>query len=69
MFIGSLDYGLSNELIALRDLAHQFASKEIKDLASEIDQKNEFPNQKKDFYNVELVISDSIWFKAKQIIL
>jgi isovaleryl-CoA dehydrogenase len=45
MFIGSLDYGLSNELIALRDLAHQFASKEIKDLASEIDQKNEFPNQ------------------------
>ena len=45
MFIGSLDYGLSNELIALRDLAHQFASKEVKDLASEIDQKNEFPNQ------------------------
>ena len=45
MFIGSLDYGLSNELIALRDLAHQFSSKEIKDLASEIDQKNEFPNE------------------------
>ena len=33
MFIGSLDYGLSNELIALRDLDNHFARKEIKDLA------------------------------------
>jgi len=45
MFVGSLDFGLSKELAALRDLANQFATKEIKDIAHSIDQENEFPNQ------------------------
>jgi len=45
MFMGSLDFGLSKELAALRDLANQFATKEIKDIAYSIDQENEFPNQ------------------------
>lgn len=45
MFMGSLDFGLSKELAALRDLANQFATKEIKDIAHSIDQENEFPNQ------------------------
>ena len=45
MFMGSLDFGLTKELAALRDLANKFASKEIKDIAHSIDQENEFPNQ------------------------
>ena len=45
MFMGSLDFGLSEELAALRDLANQFATREIKDIAHFIDQENEFPNQ------------------------
>ena len=45
MFMGSLDFGLSKELAALRDLANQFATKEIKDIAHSIDQENEFPHQ------------------------
>ena len=45
MFMGSLDFGLTKELAALRDLANQFATKEIKDNAHSIDQENEFPNQ------------------------
>ena len=45
MFMGSLDFGLTKELGALRDLANQFATKEIKDIAHSIDQENEFPNQ------------------------
>ena len=45
MFMGSLDFGLTEELAALRDLANQFATKEIKDIAHSIDQENEFPNQ------------------------
>ena len=43
--MGSLDFGLTKELAALRDLANQFATKEIKDIAHSIDQENEFPNQ------------------------
>ena len=45
MFMGSLDFGITKELVALRDLANQFATKEIKDIAHSIDQENEFPNQ------------------------
>ena len=45
MFMGSLDFWLTKELAALRDLANQFATKEIKDIAHSIDQENEFPNQ------------------------
>ena len=45
MFMGSLDFGLTEELAALRDLANHFATKEIKDIAHSIDQENEFPNQ------------------------
>ena len=45
MFMGSLDFGLTKELADLRDLANQFATKEIKDIAHSIDQENEFPNQ------------------------
>ena len=45
MFMGSLEFGLTKELVALRDLANQFATKEIKDIAHSIDQENEFPNQ------------------------
>ncbi len=43
MFSGSLDFGLSEELDALRDMVHQFASQEISPRASIIDSENEFP--------------------------
>ena len=41
--MGSLDFGLGNELDALRKLAYQFATREILPRASIIDTENEFP--------------------------
>ena len=43
MFAGSLDFGLGEELDALRDMVFQFATREILPRASIIDIENEFP--------------------------
>ena len=43
MFAGSLDFGLGQELDALRDLVCQFSTREILPRAASIDSKNEFP--------------------------
>ncbi len=43
MFTGSLDFGLGEELDALRNMVHQFATQEILPRASLIDSQNEFP--------------------------
>ena len=43
MFTGSLDFGLGEELDALRKMVHQFATQEILPRASLIDSQNEFP--------------------------
>ncbi len=43
MFTGSLDFGLGDELDALRNMVHQFATQEILPRASLIDSQNEFP--------------------------
>ena len=43
MFTGSLDFGLGDELDALRNMVYQFATKEILPRASLIDSQNEFP--------------------------
>ena len=43
MFTGSLDFGLGDELDALRNMVYQFANQEILPRASLIDSQNEFP--------------------------
>ena len=43
MFAGSLDFGLGQELDALRDLVCEFSTREILPRAASIDSKNEFP--------------------------
>lgn len=43
MFTGSLDFGLGDELDALRNMVYQFATQEILPRASLIDSQNEFP--------------------------
>jgi len=43
MFTGSLDFGLGEELDALRNMVYQFATQEILPRASLIDSQNEFP--------------------------
>lgn len=43
MFNASMSFGLSEEIEALRDMTHRFAQERIKPLATETDQKNEFP--------------------------
>ena len=43
MFAGSLDFGLGDELDALRKMVYQFATREILPRASIIDTENEFP--------------------------
>ena len=40
-----MDFALSEEQQELRDLTHQFAEKEIRPVASEFDEKNEFPHE------------------------
>ena len=43
MFAGSLDFGLGDDLDALRNMVYQFATREILPRASIIDIENEFP--------------------------
>jgi isovaleryl-CoA dehydrogenase len=45
MFMKSLNFGLPDEVEALRDMVHRFAQDRIAPLASEIDRSNEFPAQ------------------------
>jgi acyl-CoA dehydrogenase len=39
-----MDFSLSDEQLELKDLTHQFAEKEIRPVAGEFDEKNEFPH-------------------------
>ena len=43
MFTKSLNFGLPEEVEALRDMVHRFAQERIAPLAAEIDRSNEFP--------------------------
>lgn len=43
MFYASMNFGLSEEIEALREATHKFAQERIKPLAQEIDKSNEFP--------------------------
>ncbi|TWG99358.1 isovaleryl-CoA dehydrogenase [Mesorhizobium sp. J18] len=43
MYMHSMNFGLGEEIDALRDLAHRFAQERIAPLAAEIDCSNEFP--------------------------
>ena len=43
MFLGTLDFGIGQELEALRDTVFEFSKKEIAPRSSEIDKDNEFP--------------------------
>ena len=43
MYMHSMNFGLGDEIEALRDLAHRFAQEKIAPLAAEIDRSNEFP--------------------------
>ena len=43
MFYASMNFGLSDEIEALREATHKFAQERIKPLAAEIDKSNEFP--------------------------
>jgi isovaleryl-CoA dehydrogenase len=44
MFMKSLNFGLPEEVEALRDMVHRFAQDRIAPIAEEIDRTNEFPN-------------------------
>ncbi len=39
-----MDFGLSEDLLELKELTHQFAKNEIRPVAAEFDEKNEFPH-------------------------
>lgn len=43
MYTQALDFGLDEDVAALRDLVHRFAQEKIAPLAAEIDRSNEFP--------------------------
>ena len=43
MFYASMNFGLGDEIEALREVTHKFAQERIKPLAAEIDKTNEFP--------------------------
>ena len=43
MYMNTLDFGLSEDIGALRDLARRFAQERIAPLAAEIDRSNDFP--------------------------
>ncbi len=43
MFMKSLNFGLPEEVEALRDMVHRFAQDRIAPIANEIDRTNEFP--------------------------
>jgi isovaleryl-CoA dehydrogenase len=53
MFTTGMNFNLGEETEALRDMAHRFSQTEIKPLAEEIDQTNEFPR-------------DPLWMKLGQ---
>ncbi|MEN8222493.1 MAG: acyl-CoA dehydrogenase family protein [Acidobacteriota bacterium] len=40
-----MDFGLSEDLLELKELTHQFAKNEIRPVAGEFDEKNEFPDE------------------------
>ena len=40
-----MDFGLSEDLLELKELTHQFAKNEIRPVAAEYDEKNEFPHE------------------------
>ena len=40
-----MDFGLSEDLLELKELTHQFAKNEIRAVAAEFDEKNEFPHE------------------------
>ena len=44
MFHASMNFGLGDEIEALREATHKFAQERIKPLAAEIDRTNEFPS-------------------------
>lgn len=44
MYTHSLDFGLGEDIEALRDMVRRFAQERIAPIAAEIDQSNEFPN-------------------------
>jgi len=43
MYTQALDFGLNEDVAALRDLVHRFAQEKVAPLAAEIDRSNEFP--------------------------
>src|SRR5690606_40278018 len=43
MYTHSMNFGLGEEIEALRDLAHRFAQEKIAPLAADIDRSNEVP--------------------------
>jgi isovaleryl-CoA dehydrogenase len=44
MYDNTLDFGLGEEIDALRDMVRRFARERIAPVAAEIDRSNEFPN-------------------------
>lgn len=44
MFLHTMNFDLGEDINALREMTHRFAQERIKPMATEIDQKNEFPN-------------------------
>ena len=56
MFYASMNFGLGEEIEALREATHKFAQERIKPLAQEIDKSNEFPMHLwKEFGNMGLL--------------
>ncbi|MFC5583925.1 isovaleryl-CoA dehydrogenase [Nitratireductor kimnyeongensis] len=43
MYTGSMNFGLGEDIDALREMAHRFAQEKIAPLAADIDESNEFP--------------------------
>ncbi len=43
MYISNFNHGLSEEIVALRDMVRQFAQREIAPIAQDIDKNNHFP--------------------------
>ncbi len=45
MFLHTMNFDLGEDINALREMTHRFAQERIKPMATEIDLKNEFPNE------------------------
>ncbi|MGB1009983.1 MAG: acyl-CoA dehydrogenase family protein, partial [Thiolinea sp.] len=43
MFTASMNFGLGEEVDALRDVVHKFAQERLAPIAAEVDRENEFP--------------------------